>query len=132
MKITISTKQGRVPVTILSLEGDLDSSSYLELIEQARKLFDDGARSLVLDLADIGFMSSAGLMAIHTISLMFAGKKPDQSRPFRAINLEHDEEARKHVKLLCPQPHIEQILDTVGLKQFFQIYTDLESAVNSF
>jgi anti-anti-sigma regulatory factor len=36
------------------------------------------------------------------------------------------------VKLLNPQPAVDQVLDTVGLKQFFEVFSDLNAGVNSF
>jgi anti-anti-sigma regulatory factor len=39
---------------------------------------------------------------------------------------------REHVKLLSPQSQVDQVLETVGLKQIFEVYADVESAVGSF
>ena len=136
MQITSSKQQGRVPVTILHLEGNLDASNYTDAINEAQKLFDGGARDLVIDLSKVPYMSSAGLMSLHTVSLIFAGQnmQPNSSgRPsFRSLDLNRDKAAREHLKLLSPQPAVDQVLDTVGLKQFFEIFTDLDSAVKSF
>ena len=136
MLITFSKEEGRVPVTVLHLEGDLDASTYTDVIKKAQESYDGGARDLLIDLKQVPYISSAGLMSMHTVALIFAGKnlQPNSSgRPsFRSIDLQHDEAARQHVKLLNPQPPVEQVLDTVGLKSFFEIFTDLESAVKSF
>ena len=75
-------------------------------------------------------------MSLHTIVRIFAGQSvqpKEGGRPsFRAINKEQDGPVRAHVKLLSPQPAVEQVLDMVGLKLFFDIHTNLEAAVNSF
>jgi len=39
---------------------------------------------------------------------------------------------QSNVKLLNPSPEVDNVLDTVGFKQFFEIYTDLDEAVQSF
>jgi len=136
MQISSSKQAGRVPVTVLHLDGNLDASNYTNVIKQAQELFDGGARDLVLDLGKVPYMSSAGLMSLHTISLVFAGQsvQPDSSgRPtFRSLDPERDQAARQHLKLLNPQPAVDQVLDTVGLKQFFAVFTDLDRAVKSF
>jgi anti-anti-sigma regulatory factor len=136
MQITSSKQQGRVPVTVLILEGNLDASNYTDAINEAQKLYDGGARDLVIDLSKVPYMSSAGLMSLHTISLIFAGQnmQPNTSgRPsFRSLDLNRDKAAREHLKLLSPQPAVDLVLDTVGLKQFFEVFTDLDSAVKSF
>lgn len=123
-------------VTILHLLGDVDSSNYTEVIIKAQELYDDGTRNMLLDLSKVPYVSSAGLMAFHTIARIFSDHSiqgKDSGRPvFRAINPKEDAIARERFKLLSPQPAVEQVLDVVGLTQFFEIYTDLEKALKSF
>jgi len=136
MIITSSKMDGRVPVTVLHLHGDLDASNYTDVIREAQEMYGNGARHLVIDLAKVPYMSSAGLMALHTVALIFTGQAVQSSesgRPvFRALDLRQDSAAREHVKLLNPQTQVDQVLETVGLKQFFGVYADVESAVGSF
>jgi anti-anti-sigma regulatory factor len=136
MKINFSKHEGRVPVTVMHLAGELDASTYTDVIKQVQESYDGGTRDLVIDLGGVPYISSAGLMSLHTVALVFAGQslQPNSSgRPtFRSLNPKRDEAAREHVKLLNPQPPVVQVLDTVGLKSFFEIFTDLESAVKSF
>ncbi len=136
MNISTSTQQGNVPVTVLRLEGKLDASNYTDLIKKAQESYDGGARDAVIDLGGVPYVSSAGLMSLHTVSLIFAGQNLQQNnsgRPtFRSLDPGRDQAARQHLKLLNPQPAVEQVLETVGLKEFFQIFTDLDTAVKSF
>jgi anti-anti-sigma regulatory factor len=136
MQISISKQQGNVPVTVMHLEGKLDASNYTDLIKKAQESYDGGARDLVIDLGKVPYISSAGLMSLHTVSLIFAGQSLQHNssgRPtFRSLDPDRDQLARQHLKLLDPQPAVEQVLETVGLKEFFQIFTDLETAVKSF
>ena len=133
MQISFS-KQANV--TIMHLLGDVDSSNYTEVIIKAQEAYDDGARNLLLDLTKVPYVSSAGLMALPTLARIYSGqsiKGKDGGRPtFRAINPKEDATAREHVKLLGPQAAVEQVLDVIGLKQFFEIFTDLDTAVKSF
>lgn len=133
MQISFSRQEN---VTILHLMGDVDSSNYTEVIIKAQELYDNGTRNLLLDLAKVPYVSSAGLMAFHTIARVFAGHSiqgGESGRPtFRSINPKDDASAREHVKLLSPQIAVEQVLDVIGLKQFFEIYTDLDTALKSF
>ena len=74
-------------------------------------------------------------MAIHMLALIFGSMQMTgtQSRPsFHAIDSQRDQSIREHVKLLNPQSQVDQVLDMVGLKLFFQIYNDLDSAIKSF
>ena len=136
MQISFSKQQGRTSVTVMQLTGDLDASNYIEVITKAQEVYDGGVRDLLIDLNKVPYVSSAGLMSLHTIVLMFAGqllKSKETGRPsFRSINPQRDSTGLQHVKLLSPQPGVEQVLDVVGLKQFFDIYTDLGTAVQSF
>jgi anti-anti-sigma factor len=123
-------------VTVMHILGDVDSSSYTDVIGRAQEAYDGGARHLLLDLEKVPFLSSAGLMALHTVARIFAGQmvqSKEGGRPsFRAINPQQDASAREHVKLLSPQPAVQQVLEMVGLAAFFEIFTDLEAAVRSF
>jgi len=136
MQISFSKQEGRVPVTIMQLIGNLDASNYAEVIAKAQTTYDEGARDLLIDLSKVPYVSSAGLMSIHSVALIFAGNSlnvKDSGRPaFRSINAQNEKTVRLHVKLLNPQPDVEQVLDVVGLKHFLDIFTDLVTALQSF
>ena len=136
MQISFSTQQGNVQVTVMQLNGDIDASTYTDVINKAQQAFDEGSRNLLIDLSKVPYVSSAGLMSLHTVVKIFAGQlaqPKDGGRPsFRAINKDQDGPVRAHVKLLSPQLAVERVLDMVGLRLFFDIHTDLETAVNSF
>jgi anti-anti-sigma regulatory factor len=133
MQISLS-KHGNV--TVMHLMGDVDSSNYTEVIIKAQEVYNEGSRNLLLDLEKVPYVSSAGLMAFHTVARIFAGhsiKGSENGRPtFRSINPKEDASARERFKLLKPQSAVEQVLDVIGLKQFFEIHTDLEAGVKSF
>lgn len=136
MDILVSQAQGKVPVAILQLKGDLDASSYQALISEAQKLYDAGNRNLLLDLTGLAFISSAGLASLHIIAKMYRGEKAttgeDGWDTFRAIDHDRESGMQTHVKLLNPSPDVDGVLDTVGFKQFFEIYSNRDEAVNSF
>jgi anti-anti-sigma regulatory factor len=136
MQISFSKQEGRVPVTIMQLMGNLDASNYTDVIAQAQATYDEGARDLLIDLSKVPYVSSAGLMSLHSVALIFVGqsmKSKETGRPtFRSINAQNEKTVRQHVKLLSPQPDVEQVLEVVGLNQFLDIYTDPETAVQSF
>ena len=123
-------------VTVMHIIGDVDSTNYTDVVIQAQEAYKEGARNLLLDLTKVAYVSSAGLMAFHTLARIFSGHSiegKDGSRPtFRAINIKEDLSVRDHFKLLNPQFAVEQVLDVVGLKQFLEIHTDLDTAVQSF
>ena len=46
MQISFSTQQGNVPVTVMQLAGDIDASTYTDVINMAQQTFDEGSRNL--------------------------------------------------------------------------------------
>ena len=136
MRLTAEEAAGRVPVTVLHLEGALDASNFEELIAKARELYSSGTRYVVLDMADLSYMGSSGLVALHSIALLLRGEEPPDPehgwQAFHAIDRQRGRGADAHVRLLSPQPKIAQMLQLTGLTEFFEIHTDPQAAIASF
>jgi len=131
MEISISIEQAQEPIAVMHLKGDLDASNFLEVVTKAQEIYQKPARNLIIDLSEVPYVSSAGLVALHKIALLYSGvpqQVEDNTRP----DSTHSGTARKHVKLLSPRPAVNQILDTAGMKLFFKVFDDLESALKSF
>ncbi len=136
MEISVSTQQGSVPVTVVRPHGDVDASNYSQLISKVESLHKDGANDFLLDLSDVPFMSSAGLVALHTIANMMRGEKVADTQvgwaALKSIDRSREAGMQKHVKLLSPQQYVSETFDKAGFTQFFEIFTDLNKAVASF
>jgi anti-anti-sigma regulatory factor len=135
MNISIRQMQGRVPVTVLGVQGDLDASSYQDLIAKATEAHDAGAKNILLDMTDTSFVSSSGLVALHSIALLMRGEPPSLEEGWGAIQSIHrglGTGVQEHFKLLGPQPYVVRTLEKAGLIEFFEIHTDLNTAVASF
>jgi anti-anti-sigma regulatory factor len=121
---------------ILATHGDVDASNYLQLVSKAEQVYQSGVRNLLLDLTDTQFLSSSGLVALHSIALLMRGEKAlDPEAGWGAIHaMGHNlaDGVQKRDKLLNPQPRVDRTLDRAGLKQFFEIYMDRETALASF
>ena len=122
-------------VAVIQLHGAMNGKL---LVAEAQKLYDAGTRNLVLDMSELTFISSAGLSALHHVALMYRGDTLSTFREDRtAIHAMRDErnsgfQIQKHVKLFNPSEAIQDVLDVVGFKTFFEIYTDLDEALASF
>lgn len=137
MEITIAQEQGRVPVTIISIAGHLDGQSYQSLIKEAREVFEAGSKHLLLDLADLTYISSAGLVSLNTITLMIRGEAlPDLEQGWSTLkSMDRPRSGggtKINLKLLNPRPEITNVLEMVGFLEFFDIYTDRQKAIDSF
>ena len=137
MEITVTQSQAKVPVTVLQLHGDLDGSNYRDLIQKAQQVFDSGARAILVDMSDTPFISSAGVVALHTIAKILAGVKPSEEdsgwESLRDIDRNRMDSTRmSNLKLLGPQPRVMGVLETVGFSQYFEIHSDYTAALDSF
>lgn len=135
MSIDTNFVSASVPVTVLTTHGDIDASNYQELIRVGQKLYQDGTRNLLLDLADTNFISSSGLVALHSLALMLNGNQP--------LNIEEGWTALRemgdglgtiqpHLKLLNVGERVNRTLDISGLKSFYEIFADRDAALASF
>ncbi len=136
MEITVSQSQGQVPVTILEPHGALDASSYRQLIARAKEAYTAGTRDMLIDMSGLTHMSSSGIVALHTISMLMRGEElPEEESGWEAarrIDRDSGGGLQKHFKLLNPPTNIDKILDMVGFKNFVEVHTDLKQAVASF
>ncbi len=135
MPLTVEQAQGRVPVTVLGIHGDLDYSNYLEVIDRVQREFDAGARHLLIDLSGVPFIGSSGLVALHSAALIMSGQAaPDPEAGWQTFHSlgSGASEAQANVKLLGVQPRVEQMLTRTALLKFFETFTDRSLAIDSF
>lgn len=141
LKITISTTGKSDSVTVLQLEGVLDSTNYQSLIDEAQKAYTASSRDLILDLSNLSFISSAGLGALHQVALLFRVKEQaerDESwsdyrwTAFRGNDIDHNHSSYNNVKLVSPTEEVRGVFDMIGFSSLFEIYTDINQAVASF
>jgi anti-anti-sigma regulatory factor len=136
MNISVSQMQGRIPVTVVKLEGQLDGQTYQQLISTAREAYAAGGRDFLIDMTDLSYISSAGLVALHSIALLARGEElPNPESGWSALkSIPKTTTAGKqaHLKLLNPRSEVLSVLDMVGFSAVFDILTNLDDAVNSF
>ncbi len=136
MNITAQQTTAPTPVTILSLQGDLDGSNYLDLIAAAKAAQQTGAKHLLLDLGGVPYMSSAGLVALHSSVQLLRGEQPPDPAAgwstLKSVALDTTGTTQQLVKLLNPQPRVMRTLEMSGMNAFFEIYTDEAAALASF
>ena len=136
MEITVSTQKGKVPITVVQLHGEVDASNYSQLLSKVEALHKDGARDFLVDLSDVSFMSSAGLVALHSIAFLLRGDKPIDAQTgwdaLKSIDRERERGPEKHIKLLSPQPYVADTFEKAGFGELFTVFMDLKKAVASF
>ncbi len=136
MELTVTQKAGRVPVSVVQPHGDVDASNYTELIRKVEELVKGDAKDFLIDLSDVPFMSSAGLVALHSIAVLLRGEKPVDPQSgwasLKSIDRTRERGMQTHVKLLNPQQYVAETLDKAGFTQFFEIFADQKKALESF
>jgi anti-anti-sigma regulatory factor len=136
MNISVSEMQGKVPVSVLKLDGQLDGQNYQELITKAQELYNAGARDFLIDLSGLTYISSAGLVVLHSVALLAKGEElPDTEHgwsAYRSMGRTSTAGLQTHVKLLSPSDDVKNVLDMVGFTNVFAIFTDREEAGKSF
>jgi anti-anti-sigma regulatory factor len=126
MEIMVLHVKNPLPVTMMHLHGELNGSDDNSFQEQAREEFRQGARDLLLELSFLTRLSPAGLAGLQAVVALYndgdpAGTEENQDNHFYP-----------HVKLLNVPEKIKEVLDQTGETAHFEIYTDLQRALDSF
>ena len=137
LETSVEQLAGRVPITVLALDGELDASNFTALIETVRGLHAAGSRHLLLDLTDLRFMASSGLVALHSIvRLMHGEPPPDPEAGWGALHALGQDVAegstQVEVQLCGAQPAVERVLARTGLNRLFLSHPDRAAAIAAF
>jgi anti-sigma B factor antagonist len=100
-------------VTVMTVNGRVDSATAPELESALKQLVDGDKNRLVLDLAGVDYMSSAGLRAM--VSTLKSAKR-----------------ANGDLRLASPSTRVGEVLRLAGLTSIFSIYTNQSEAVSSY
>lgn len=132
MEIAVSHEQGRVPVTVFHVKGQIDVDSYEQLQAQAAAAVQAGACDVLLDLTEVPYISSSGLRALHHIFTLVRTDSPAESDSALSKGLRDGTWKSPHFKLLNPQPPVLEILKTTGFDMYLEIHHSFKDAVASF
>lgn len=134
---SIDHADGRVPITIVTLDGELDASNFTALVATVQGLYTSGTRHLLLDLSELRFMASSGLVALHSIVRILGGEAPDDAEAgWNALHaVSHDVaggSSQTNVQLSGAQPGVQRVLDRTGLSRLFVVHPDRAAAIAAF
>ena len=117
-KLTSERPAGKPNVAVLHLGGWLDGQSEAQLVDAVQKAKDAGAEYVLLDLAAMDTITSAGIRGIQKSVLILSPKG----------------EARKaqRLKLCNTPPQIYQVLSMTGLLISVPTYESQDIAIDSF
>ena len=99
---------------------------------EAQAAYDAGARNLLLDLAEVPYIATYGLRALHFIYTLLRTSAPEEG----------DEAVRKgigagtfmstHLKLLKHTAHAVEALKVADYDMFLEIHRDYDKALSAF
>ena len=111
-------RQGRDTVTTFHLRGWMDAQSEDQLLTAAREAYTAGARLLVLDMAEIDMLTSAGMRAIQKVYKLFTPTEQDVKIA--------------RMKLCNAPPSIYHVLGVTGFLHTMPMYESLQAALDSY
>ncbi len=103
IKVNVREANGRRPVSVIDLNGEIDVYTSPKVKEALTGLIDAGHYTLVINLENVRYIDSTGL------GVLIGGLK----------------RVREHsgaVNLVCTNPQIRKIFDITGLVKIFGIY----------
>ncbi len=132
MDIMVSQEQGRVPVTVFHIKGDIDANTYEQLENRAERAIAAGTKDMLLDLSEVGYVSSAGVRAINRIFNMLHTDASGAGRAALSKGLRDGTFKSPHLKLLNPSPAVMEVLSATGMDMFLDIRRNNQEALEAF
>ena len=123
MNIRVTHEQGRVPVTVFYLQGQINMGSVGQLEQMARAEYDQGMRNLLIELSEASSLTSAGLRTLLGLYRLLGEPSPSGG----GIQLKS-----AHLKLLNVPPNLQHVIQVSGFDLFIDLYSDLPTALASF
>ena len=134
MDIQVFKENGRVPVTVMHVDGNIDAQTYEQFQAKADELIDQGTQYLLIDLSHSPFMSSAGLRALHQIFNSL--RAHDTDNPISEQDVRRGISAgtykSPHLKLLNLSKETRTAFELSGFDMFIQTFNNKEDAIASF
>jgi anti-anti-sigma factor len=109
MALEIKVIRKKDSVYSLKLKGSLDSDTHQKLEEEIKKLIDQNTRVIILDMAAVTYISSAGVRVILWIEKTLKQRHAS----FTMVRL---------------QPQIKKVLNIMKILPMFEIFDDMSEA----
>jgi anti-sigma B factor antagonist len=98
---------------MVTVSGRVDSNTASKLDEALKQVMGRGRYNLIIQMADVNYLSSAGLRSL-------------------VATLRECKQQRGDVLLVSPSERVLEVLKLAGLDTLFQVYDDETEAVGSF
>ncbi len=113
MEVRIRHSEGQEDVHIVEIEGKIDAYTAPEVEKALQALLEKGVVKIIVDFAQVNYISSAGLRVFLTALKQTRANNGD-------------------LKLVNLIPNVEKIFKLAGFTKIFNIMSDVASALNAF
>lgn len=132
MEIKASTESGRVPVTVIHVNGNIDSATYQAFQSKAEELISNGAHHILIDLANAPFISSAGLRAMHSIFNQLRSLHKDADDESLRKSMSAGAYKSPYLKVTSLSEEAKEVFELGGFDTYIEVYDDVNKAIASF
>jgi len=134
MDIKTFTEKGQVTVTVMHVDGNIDSSTYEAFQAKADELIKNGAQYILVDLTHTDFVSSAGLRALQHIYEQLRTLHPDSDVSSEEVKkgIRAGTYKSPRLKLLNPSPENAKTFEMTGFDMYIAVFKDKAEAIASF
>lgn len=129
MEITTTTQNA---VTVMHVNGNIDSSTHQSFQLKAEELIANGARHLLVDMSAAPFISSAGLRALHNIFNQLRAIHKDADDDSLRKSMSAGAYKSPYLKVCCLSNESREVFELGGFDTYIEVYNNLETAVSSF
>ncbi|KAA0280460.1 MAG: STAS domain-containing protein [Anaerolineales bacterium] len=110
-------REGKDPVTVITVQGWLDGQSDEKFVSAAQEAHSQGSRLLIVNLEDVSTLTSAGIRALQRTYLLF---NPSEHTVHNG-----------RMRLCNAPPQVYHVLSLTGFLQSCPNYETLQAALNS-
>lgn len=100
-------------VTVIVLGGRIDTQGAIEMDEALQATVAQGKHKMVLDMAEVNYISSAGLRTLADV-------------------LTKNKQANGDLKLAALNSRVRRVLEVIGFDNFFSIHETVQDAIADF
>ncbi len=132
MEVSVSEQQGRVAVTVFRVSGDIDSNTYQILQQEVESKIQGGTHNVVMDLTEVGYMSSAGIRLLSHVFNELRTNSPQDSDESIRQGVRAGTFKSPHLKLVNPTPRVAEVIKVSGLDMMLDSYPTVPEAMAAF
>jgi anti-anti-sigma factor len=132
MEIKVTKEQGRVPVTVVHVDGNIDSHTAGDFQSRVEELIQEGARDILVDMAHVPYISSAGLRTLQAVFNQLRALSPDVTDAEMRQGVSAGTYTSPHLKLANMSKDASSAFKMAGFDMYIEVYDDVKQAVDSF